>query len=165
VEFLCKNIDSCVSLPAGEAKSPQFNDFQAKITKMNKDRDYKGILGYLLTVKKELLTLPISHKTQQLTIQRVILLILPLLKNQENLAAKKPQVYEDLKHITLEFCKMLEESQYPLSIKVNRYAIISFNSIVYFIFSAFLMKSQHLRVWSSKDSSSFVTATTSSRSL
>ena len=66
------------------------------------------------------MTLPISHKTQQLTIQRVILLILPLLKNQEKTAATKPQVYEELKRTTLEYCKMLEESDYPLSIKVNR---------------------------------------------
>ena len=70
-----------MSVPAGQAKSAEFANFEERITKMNKDRDYKGILGYILSVKKELMTLPISHKTQQLTIQRVILLILPLLKN------------------------------------------------------------------------------------
>jgi hypothetical protein len=70
---------------------------------MNKDRDYKGILGYILTVRKELMTLPISHKTQLLTIQRVILLILPPLKDQEKAAATKPQVFEELKRLTLEF--------------------------------------------------------------
>ena len=120
VDFLCKNIDSSVSVPAGQAKSAEFINFEERITKMNKDRDYKGILGYILSVKKELMTLPISHKTQQLTIQRVILLILPLLKNQEKVAGSKPQVYEELKRTTLEYCKMLEESDYPLSIKVNR---------------------------------------------
>jgi hypothetical protein len=120
VDFLCKNIDSSVSVPAGQAKSAEFINFEERITKMNKDRDYKGILGYILSVKKELMTLPISHKTQQLTIQRVILLILPLLKNQEKVAGSKPQVYEELKRTTLEYCKMLEESEYPLSIKVNR---------------------------------------------
>lgn len=120
VDFLCKNIDSSVSVPAGQAKSAELANFEERITKMNKDRDYKGILGYILSVKKELMTLPISHKTQQLTIQRVILLILPLLKNQEKAAASKPQVYEELKRTTLEYCKMLEESDYPLSIKVNR---------------------------------------------
>jgi hypothetical protein len=120
VDFLCKNIDSSVSVPTGQAKSAEFANLEERITKMNKDRDYKGILGYILSVKKELMTLPISHKTQQLTIQRVILLILPLLKNQEKAAASKPQVYEELKRTTLEYCKMLEESDYPLSIKVNR---------------------------------------------
>jgi hypothetical protein len=120
VDFLSKNIDSSVSVPAGQAKSAEFTNFEERITKMNKDRDYKGILGYILSVKKELMTLPISHKTQQLTIQRVILLILPLLKNQEKAAATKPQIYEELKRTTLEYCKMLEESDYPLSIKVNR---------------------------------------------
>jgi len=64
VDFLCKNIDSCVSLPADQPKSAEYANFQEKITKMNKDRDYKGILGYLLSVKRELLSLPISHKTQ-----------------------------------------------------------------------------------------------------
>ena len=68
VDFLTKNIDSCVSLPADQPQSPNFAKFQENIAKMNKERDYKGILGYLLSVKKELLTLPISHKTQQLTI-------------------------------------------------------------------------------------------------
>ena len=48
------------------------------------------------------------------------MLVLPLLKNQERVAAGKPQVYEDLKRFTLEYCKMLEDSEYPLSIKVNR---------------------------------------------
>ena len=64
VNFLCTNIDSCISLPAGEARSPHYAGFQEKITKMNKEKDYKGILGYLLSIKKELLSLPISHKTQ-----------------------------------------------------------------------------------------------------
>jgi hypothetical protein len=73
----------------------------------------------LLILKQELLSLPISHKNSAITIQRVILLILPLLKSQEKKANKEKQAYDELKRITVEFCKLVEESQYPLSIKVN----------------------------------------------
>ncbi len=66
VEFLTKNIDSCVNLK--EAPSNDYKNFHTKINQLNKDRDYKGILSYLLTIKKELLTLPISHKVHSLTI-------------------------------------------------------------------------------------------------
>jgi hypothetical protein len=76
-------------------------------------------LNYLLSIKNELLSLPISHKNQQLTIQRTILLILPLLKSQERKAAKDKKIYDELKKTTVDFCKLLEDSEYPLSIKVN----------------------------------------------
>lgn len=45
--------------------------------------------------------------------------MLPLLKTQEKRVSKDKKLYEELKHITVEFCKLLEESEYPLSIKVN----------------------------------------------
>jgi hypothetical protein len=48
-----------------------------------------------------------------------VLLVLPLLKTQEKRAAKDKKLYEELKNITVEYCKLLEESEYPLSIKVN----------------------------------------------
>lgn len=76
-------------------------------------------MNYLLSIKNELLSLPISHKNQQLTIQRTILLILPLLKSQERKAAKDKKIYDELKKTTVDFCKLLEDSEYPLSIKVN----------------------------------------------
>jgi hypothetical protein len=48
------------------------------------------------------------------TIQRIILLILPLLKSQE-----KRGKLDQLKKTTKAFCEMIEGSEYPLSIKVN----------------------------------------------
>lgn len=76
-------------------------------------------MNYLLSIKNELLSLPISHKNQQLTIQRTILLILPLLKSQEKKAAKDKKIYDELKKTTVDYCKLIEDSEYPLSIKVN----------------------------------------------
>jgi hypothetical protein len=46
-------------------------------------------------------------------------LILPLLKSQERKAAKDKKIYDELKKTTVDFCKLLEDSEYPLSIKVN----------------------------------------------
>lgn len=78
------------------------------------------MLSYLLTdVRTEILSLPTSHKSAPLTIQRVILLVLPFLKSQEAKAEKDAKTYEWLKKTTLEFCSLLEQSEYPLSIKVN----------------------------------------------
>jgi hypothetical protein len=45
--------------------------------------------------------------------------VLPLLKTQEKRAAKDIKLYNELKNITVEYCKLLEDSEYPLSIKVN----------------------------------------------
>lgn len=66
-----------------ERTTPAFNGFEAKLAALNKARDYKGMLAYFLTLKAELLSLPTSHKNSQLTIQRAILMVLPLLKTQE----------------------------------------------------------------------------------
>jgi hypothetical protein len=46
-------------------------------------------------------------------------LVLPLLKIQEKAVASKTEDYEELKGTTIDYCKMLEDSDYPLSIKVN----------------------------------------------
>lgn len=116
VNFLLENIHESVD-PA--KITPAFTDFDAKIKKLDEQRDYKGILTYLLALKSELLSLPTSHKASALTIQRAILLVLPLLKTQEKKAAKDPKTYEDLKRFTVEFSKLVEDSEYPLSIKVN----------------------------------------------
>jgi hypothetical protein len=99
--------------------SPAFDDFEKKIQQHADRREFKGILEYLLTIKSEVLSLPISHKSSALTFQRLILLILPLLKVHEKKAAKDPKTYEDLKRNTLAFCSLVEDSDYPLSVKVN----------------------------------------------
>lgn len=46
-------------------------------------------------------------------------MVLPLLKSQERKASKDTKTYDELKAVTLEYTKLIEESEYPLSIKVN----------------------------------------------
>jgi hypothetical protein len=102
-----------------ESTSSAFENFEQKIKQLADTRQFKGILEYLLSVKPEILSLPISHKSAALTFQRLILLVLPILKTQEKKAAKDPKTYEDLKRYTLEFSTLIEESSYPLSVRVN----------------------------------------------
>ena len=45
--------------------------------------------------------------------------MLPILKTQERKAAKDPETYKELKAKTVAFCQLIEDSEYPLSIKVN----------------------------------------------
>lgn len=61
VNFFTEHIEDSITAPK---TSPAFDDFQGKINKLNGAKDYKGILNYLLTIKSELLSLPISHKNQ-----------------------------------------------------------------------------------------------------
>lgn len=61
VNFFTEHIDDSITVPQ---TSPAFADFQGKINKLNGAKDYKGMLNYLLTIKPELLSLPISHKNQ-----------------------------------------------------------------------------------------------------
>jgi len=108
------------SLDDSKATSAAFKDFEARMKELDSRRDYQGLLDYLLEVKGELLQLPTSHKSASLTIQRAVLLVLPLLKSQEGRVAKGKASYADLKRTTLGFCEMLEgAAEYPLSIKVN----------------------------------------------
>ena len=60
--------------------TPAFDNFEEKLTKFDDTRDYKGLMTYLLSLKEELLSLPTSHKSSALTIQRAVLCILPILK-------------------------------------------------------------------------------------
>jgi hypothetical protein len=46
-------------------------------------------------------------------------MVLPLLKSQEAKAKKDAKVYEELKSVTLEYAQLIEDSEYPLPVKVN----------------------------------------------
>lgn len=115
VGFLAENMRESIEVEPTKA----FDDFETKIQSLVGKRDFKGFLEHLLSVKTEILSLPISHKSSALTFQRLILLILPFLKVHEKKAAKDPKTYEDLKRTTLAFCSLVEDSEYPLSVKVN----------------------------------------------
>lgn len=59
VSFMIENMRSSVT---SEKTSPAFDDFESKIKKLEDNRQFLGILEYLLTIKPELLALPVSHK-------------------------------------------------------------------------------------------------------
>lgn len=96
--------------------NPAFKNFEEKLDKLNEAQDYSGVLDYLLSLKAELTNLPITHKNTPITIQRVVLLILPLLKwLDENKQGEKAKLKKQVE----EFCDLVDGSDYPLSIKVN----------------------------------------------
>lgn len=80
IAFLRENMRDSLE---GTKPTAAFDNFEDQLTKFEKARDYKGLLEYLLSLKQELLSLPVSHKSHAITIQRAILLVLPLLKSQE----------------------------------------------------------------------------------
>lgn len=43
-----------------------------------------GLLDYLLSLKDVIVKLPTTHKNSPITIQRIVLLIIPLLKSQDD---------------------------------------------------------------------------------
>jgi len=88
---------------------------EIKIEKFNQDHDYIGMFEYLISLKNEMLTLPTSHKSSALTIQRAVLLVLPILKAIDQGGHSKERFLKAFN----EFCNMIELSDYPLSIRVN----------------------------------------------
>lgn len=72
--FIKENLRESVKNPDSKALS----NLEEKLDSYESKEDFVGLLEYLLTMKQDLLTLPTTHKASQLTIQRMILLILPL---------------------------------------------------------------------------------------
>jgi hypothetical protein len=56
--FFRENLRESVNNP----EAPVLNDFENKITSLEKNLDLQGLLEYFISLKKELLTLPTSHK-------------------------------------------------------------------------------------------------------
>lgn len=115
--FISDNLRESVKNP----DAASLKDFENKIAAFQSKKDYVGILEQLLTVKQELVTLPSSHKSSQLTIQRMVLLILPLFKKVEESKDK----HAALRKLVQGFSDMVEESDFPQSIKVNAYFIVT----------------------------------------
>lgn len=103
--FISENLRDSVKNP--EAAS--LNDFEDKITAFESKENYVGLLEHLLTLKKELLTLPTTYKSSQLTIQRMVLLILPLFKKIEETKAN----HASLKKLIEGFADLIEKSDFP----------------------------------------------------
>lgn len=51
-----------------EKETAAFENFEERLTAFEASHDYKGLLTYLLSLKEELLSLPISHKSAAMTI-------------------------------------------------------------------------------------------------
>lgn len=95
--------------------SPTLNNFEDKLTALESKDDHVGLLEYLVSLKQDLLTLPTSHKSSQLTIQRMVLLILPLFQKIEEDSRK----HDALRKLIGGYCDLIEQSEFPQSIKVN----------------------------------------------
>ena len=103
--FISENLRDSVKNPDSAA----LNDFEDKISAYETKSNYIGILEHLLTVKQDLLTLPTSHKSSQLTIQRMVLLILPLFKKIEETKAS----HATLRKLIEGFSDLIEKSDFP----------------------------------------------------
>jgi hypothetical protein len=56
--FFRENLRESVNNP----EAPVLKDFENKITTLENNLDLQGLLEYFISLKKELLTLPTSHK-------------------------------------------------------------------------------------------------------
>jgi hypothetical protein len=90
-------------------------DFDSKIEALEESVDSEKILSYILSLRSVLVRLPTSHKSTPTTIQRLVLLLLPLLKQLDD--QKNKQVEGFVNQIS----DIIDQSDFPLSIKVNSY--------------------------------------------
>lgn len=63
-----------------DPKNAAFKDFENQLDTFEEKSDLSGILDYLLSLRNELVQLQVTHKNTPITIQRVILLILPIIE-------------------------------------------------------------------------------------
>lgn len=86
---------------------------------LNENGDVSGMLDYIISLKDEIMKLPTSHKNTPITIQRIVLLILPLLKLQDDKHTKDAKKQSKLQTQINQLCDIIEASEYSLPIKVN----------------------------------------------
>jgi hypothetical protein len=97
--FIRDNFRDSVRNPDSQA----LKDFEQKLDNYESKSDYVGLLEHLLSVKQDLLTLPATHKSSQLTIQRMVLLILPLFQKIEDDKSK----HDTLRKLIEGFCDVI----------------------------------------------------------
>lgn len=68
-----------------------------------------------MSLRQDLTALPTTHNKSALTIQRAVLLVLPLFKILEERGKQK----DKLREVVTRLCQLVEESDYNLAIKVN----------------------------------------------
>lgn len=98
-----------------DPKSQTLAGAEDKLEAFDNSQDYSGLFDYLLTLRDDLITLPTSHSKSQLTIQRAILLLLPVIKIIEDSGKNTDKLRDQISTL----CTVIEESPYNLTIKVN----------------------------------------------
>jgi hypothetical protein len=109
--FIRDNFRDSVASPDSKA----LNDFEDKISTYESNEDYTGLLEYILSLKNEVATLPTSHKSKQLTVQRMVLLILPLFQKIEEDKSK----HATLRKLIEGYSDLIDQSDFPQPVKVN----------------------------------------------
>lgn len=62
-QFFVENLRDSVS----NSDSKSMKNFEDKLTNLNEQRDYEGMLEYLLEVREDSITLPTSHSKSEMT--------------------------------------------------------------------------------------------------
>jgi hypothetical protein len=117
IEEVCQYLKANLTSSVKNKDDQELAGFEERLEELLKATDYLEILKFILSKKKSLGTLPTTHRQQHLTIQRLVLLILPLFQALDSESYKRE--YEEVKQLAISYCQFLEESEYPLQIKVN----------------------------------------------
>jgi hypothetical protein len=112
--YLRENMEASVQPVRAQA----FAGFQDRLQELEDSQDFSGVIDYLLQLGPELVQLPTSHKHSPITIQRAVLLLLPLLKHLDEAADAKDARHRLVQQVS-DLCDLVSQSQYPLPIKVH----------------------------------------------
>eukprot|EP00347_Sterkiella_histriomuscorum_P023152 403335751 len=120
VAYLTENFRESVQNQA----APALENFEEKLQALNDKGDISGILDHIISLKDEIVRLPTSHKNTPITIQRIVLLILPLLKLQDDKNKRDRNAQAQLISQVNQLCDIIEASEYALPVKVNSILLI-----------------------------------------
>ena len=98
-----------------DQRSAVLAKFESSLDSLEEEQDYFGLVDSFLSLRQDLTSLPTTHNKSALTIQRAVLLILPLFKILEERGKQK----DKLREIVISLCQLVEESDYNLAVKVN----------------------------------------------
>jgi hypothetical protein len=95
IDQVCQFLKDHLAGSVSDSSAPELKDFNSTLTALSKKKDYTGILKFILSKQAILGTLPTSHRQQHLTIQRLVLIVLPLFQILDSDAHKSK--YEEVK--------------------------------------------------------------------
>lgn len=114
VTDICAYFQDHLQASLGNAGKDKAEEIENKFEDFLDSLEVEEILDYLLELKDLLVQLPTLHSKAQITIQRVYLLILPLLKILE-----KEGKNDKLRSYLEQLMNMITKSSYSLSVKIN----------------------------------------------